>query len=232
MYRIPLFVWAIYSTAILQVLATPVLAITLLLLAAEKAFGVGIFNPDLGEIRYCSNIFSGSIRILPCTSWFYRRWIISEVIYSIFAKTIFGYTAIAYSSLGIAGVHFLYGESYVCLWSNQKWREFYFHLSRCWLEFRRRLKCSTGWRRFIVARSAFNHRCLCVGIFVSFCHRRCDRNYACCLGGWRTFPRHVLRGRPFPLRDGGWNLDGLDGGDYYWFPKMFGKMYSESGGST
>jgi cytochrome c oxidase subunit 1 len=48
MFRIPLFVWALYSTAILQVIATPVLGITLLLLAAERLLGVGIFDPTLG----------------------------------------------------------------------------------------------------------------------------------------------------------------------------------------
>src|SRR6185312_4162412 len=48
MSRIPLFVWGIYSTAIIQVLATPILGITLLLLAAERVFGIGIFDPTLG----------------------------------------------------------------------------------------------------------------------------------------------------------------------------------------
>jgi cytochrome c oxidase subunit 1 len=48
MTRIPLFVWATYATAIIQVLATPVLGITLLLLIAEKTLGVGIFDPALG----------------------------------------------------------------------------------------------------------------------------------------------------------------------------------------
>src|SRR5690606_18160091 len=47
-FRMPLFVWGLYSTAIIQVLATPVLAITLLLLAAERILGVGIFDPKLG----------------------------------------------------------------------------------------------------------------------------------------------------------------------------------------
>ncbi|MCB1155949.1 MAG: cbb3-type cytochrome c oxidase subunit I, partial [Leptospiraceae bacterium] len=48
MMRIPLFVWALYSTAIIQMLATPVLGITLLLLIAERVLGVGIFDPKLG----------------------------------------------------------------------------------------------------------------------------------------------------------------------------------------
>lgn len=48
MDRIPLMIWALYSTSIIQILATPILAITLLLIGAEKTLGVGIFDPDLG----------------------------------------------------------------------------------------------------------------------------------------------------------------------------------------
>ena len=47
-FRLPLFVWAMYATSIILVLATPVLAMTLLLIAIERFFGVGIFDPALG----------------------------------------------------------------------------------------------------------------------------------------------------------------------------------------
>ena len=47
-FRLPLFVWSIYATSVILVLATPVLAITLLLLAVERLFQVGIFDPALG----------------------------------------------------------------------------------------------------------------------------------------------------------------------------------------
>src|SRR5665213_2338431 len=46
--RLPLFIWALYATSIIQILATPVLAITLLLLTAERTLGIGIFDPKLG----------------------------------------------------------------------------------------------------------------------------------------------------------------------------------------
>ncbi|MEC8306053.1 MAG: cbb3-type cytochrome c oxidase subunit I, partial [Planctomycetota bacterium] len=47
-FKLPLFLWALYATAIIQVLATPVLGITMLLLAAERIMGIGIFDPALG----------------------------------------------------------------------------------------------------------------------------------------------------------------------------------------
>ncbi|MBN8539013.1 MAG: cytochrome c oxidase subunit I [Deltaproteobacteria bacterium] len=107
MNRIPLFVWALYSTAIIQVLATPVLAITVLLLAAENIFGIGFFDPALG----------GDPVLFQHFFWFYSHpavyimilpafGVISELITTFARKTIFGYTAIAYSSLAIAAVSF------------------------------------------------------------------------------------------------------------------------------
>ena len=47
-FRMPLFVWSLYATSIIQVLATPVLAITLVLLMLEKVWGIGIFDPAIG----------------------------------------------------------------------------------------------------------------------------------------------------------------------------------------
>jgi cytochrome c oxidase subunit 1 len=107
MNRIPLFVWALYSTAILQVLATPVLAITLALLAMENIFHIGFFDPALG----------GDPVLFQHFFWFYSHpavyimilpafGIVSELIATFSRKTIFGYTAIAYSSLAIAAVSF------------------------------------------------------------------------------------------------------------------------------
>ncbi len=107
MKRMPLFVWGLYSTAIIQILATPVLGITLLLLIAEKTMGVGIFDPSLGgdPVLYQHFFWFYShpavyIMILPAMG------IISELITTYSKKTIFGYTAIAYSSLAIAAVSF------------------------------------------------------------------------------------------------------------------------------
>jgi cytochrome c oxidase subunit 1 len=107
MNRMPLFVWALYSTSILQVLATPVLGITLMLLVAERTLGIGIFDAKLGGDPVLFQHFfwfyshpAVYIMILPAMG------IISEVITTFSRKTIFGYTAIAYSSLGIAAVSF------------------------------------------------------------------------------------------------------------------------------
>jgi cytochrome c oxidase subunit 1 len=107
-FRMPLFLWALYSTSIIQVLATPVLGITLLLLIAERALGVGIFDPALGgdPVLYQHFFWFYShpavyIMILPAMG------IISEVIAVFSRKHIFGYKFIAFSSIAIALFGFL-----------------------------------------------------------------------------------------------------------------------------
>jgi cytochrome c oxidase subunit 1 len=107
-FDMPLFCWAIYGTALIQILATPVLAITLLLLASEKIFQVGVFNPALG----------GDPVLFQHFFWFYSHpavyimilpgmGIISETITAFSRKHIFGYRFVAFSSLAIAVLGFL-----------------------------------------------------------------------------------------------------------------------------
>ena len=107
-FKMPLFLWAIYATAIIQVLATPVLAITVLLLGAERIFGLGIFDPALkGDPVLFQHFFwfyshpAVYIMILPAMG------IISELISVHARKTIFGYSFIAYSSIAIALLSFI-----------------------------------------------------------------------------------------------------------------------------
>ncbi len=107
-FRMPLMLWALYATAIIQVLATPVLAITVLLLVAERVLGIGIFDPALGGDPVLFQHFfwfyshpAVYIMILPAMG------VISELISTHSRKTIFGYRAIAYSSIAIAIFSFL-----------------------------------------------------------------------------------------------------------------------------
>jgi cytochrome c oxidase subunit 1 len=107
-FRMPLFLWAIYGTAIIQILATPVLGITLLLLIAERTLHVGIFDPGMGgdPVLYQHFFWFYShpavyIMILPAMG------VLSELISVHSRKHIFGYKFIALSSLAIAFIGFL-----------------------------------------------------------------------------------------------------------------------------
>ena len=106
--RLPLFVWGLYATSLIQVLATPVIAITLLMLICERAFGIGIFDPALG----------GDPVLFQHFFWFYSHpvvyvmilpgfGVISEMVTVHSRKGIFGYMAIAVSSVSIAFIGFL-----------------------------------------------------------------------------------------------------------------------------
>ena len=67
--RLPLFIWANYATSLIMILGTPVVAITIVLVAVERLFHLGIFDPRLGgDPRSCSSTCSGSTRTPPSTS--------------------------------------------------------------------------------------------------------------------------------------------------------------------
>jgi cytochrome c oxidase subunit 1 len=107
-FRMPLFVWSLYATGWVQLLATPIIAITLLMIIVERAFGVGFFDPAKGGdpilFEHLFWIYSHPavyIMILP------GMGVISEIIPVFARRTIFGYTAIAFSSLAIALVGYL-----------------------------------------------------------------------------------------------------------------------------
>jgi cytochrome c oxidase subunit 1 len=103
--RMPLFPWSLYATAWVQVLATPILGITLLLVMLERVFHLGIFDPTIGgdPILYQHLFWTYShpavyIMILPAMG------AISEIIPTFAHRTIFGYKAIVLSSMAIAGL--------------------------------------------------------------------------------------------------------------------------------
>lgn len=120
-FRMPLFIWSLYATAWIQVLATPVVGITLLLIIVERTLHIGIFDPALGGdpilFQHMFWIYSHPavyLMVLP------GMGVVSEIIPTFARRTIFGYKAIAYSSVGIALVgtlvwgHHMYvsGQSY------------------------------------------------------------------------------------------------------------------------
>jgi cytochrome c oxidase subunit 1 len=104
-FRMPLFAFGTYATAWIQLLATPIIGITLLMIFAERILGVGLFDPSLGgdPILYQHMFWIYShpavyVMILPAMG------VISEIIPTFSQRRIFGYKAIAYSSLAIAFV--------------------------------------------------------------------------------------------------------------------------------
>ena len=107
-FRMPLFVWGLYATAWIQVLATPIIGITLFLVFLERVVGIGVFDPALGgdPILYQHMFWIYShpavyIMILPAMG------VVSEIMPTFSKKDIFGYKQIALSSLAIALIGYL-----------------------------------------------------------------------------------------------------------------------------
>ena len=107
-FRLPLFVWSHYATALIMMLGTPVIAITILLLALERGLGLGIFDPARG----------GDPVLFQHLFWFYSHpavyimilpamGVMSELVAAFSRKNVFGYSFVAFSSLGIAVLGFV-----------------------------------------------------------------------------------------------------------------------------
>ena len=107
-FRLPLFIWSMYATSIIFVLATPVLAMTLFLIAIERFFGVGVFDPALG----------GDPLLFQHLFWFYSHpavyvmilpamGVASEIITCFSRKSVFAYRSMAFAVLAIAIIGFL-----------------------------------------------------------------------------------------------------------------------------
>jgi cytochrome c oxidase subunit I len=106
-FRLPLFVWSHYATSMIFVLGTPVIAITILMVAAERVLHLGIFDPALG----------GDPVLFQHLFWFYSHpavyimilpamGVISEIVQAFARKNIFGYSFVAFSSIAIAVIGF------------------------------------------------------------------------------------------------------------------------------
>src|SRR5919198_4976550 len=107
-FRLPLFIWSLYATSVVIILGTPVLAITLALIAVERVFHVGIFDPALG----------GDPLLYQHFFWFYSHpavyimilpgmGVVSELVTAFSRKNIFGYRFVAFASIAIAVLGFL-----------------------------------------------------------------------------------------------------------------------------
>lgn len=107
-FRLPIFVWTMYATALVMVLATPVLAASLILIVLERVFGIGVFDPGLG----------GDPLLFQHLFWFYSHpavyimilpgmGVVSEILPCFSRRPLFGYTAVALSSMAIAIFGFL-----------------------------------------------------------------------------------------------------------------------------
>ncbi|MFK8137913.1 MAG: cytochrome c oxidase subunit I [Bdellovibrionales bacterium] len=230
MTKMPLFVWGLYSTSILQVLATPVLGITLLLLVAERTLGVGIFDPALGGDPVLFQHFfwfyshpAVYIMILPAMG------IISEIITTYSRKTIFGYTAIAYSSLAIAAVSFFVWGHHMYVSGQSEVAGIVFSLLTMLVGVPTAIKTFNWVATMYKGSIRMDAPMLwAIGFIFVFTIGGVTGIMLATAGMDVHFHDTYFVVAHFHYVMVGGSLMALMGGFFHWFPKMFGKMHSDA----
>ncbi len=228
--RLPLFVWALYATSIIQVLATPVLAITLLLLILERTLGIGVFDPKLGGDPVLFQHFfwfyshpAVYIMILPAMG------VISELVPVFSRKPIFGYKAIAGATFGIALVSFIVWGHHLFVSGQSEFANFVFSLITMFVAIPTGVKVFSWLGTMYKGSLRFDTPMLYVFGFL----------FVFTIGGLTgvflavvsidvhlTDTYFVIAHFHYVMVGG--TIMAFLGGIHYWFPKFSGKMYHES----
>ncbi|MDX1564307.1 MAG: cbb3-type cytochrome c oxidase subunit I [Phycisphaeraceae bacterium] len=228
-FQIPLFAWSLYATGIMQILATPVLAITLLLLICERTLGVGIFDPALGGDPVLFQHFfwfyshpAVYIMILPAMG------VISEVISTYSHKEIFGYKFIAFSSVAIALLSFFVWGHHMFVSGQSELMGIIFSLITFTIAIPTAIKVfnwlATMYKGAIDLKTPMLYGMSFIWVFT----RGGLTGLQCA-----TLATDVLLHDTYFIvahfHDGmvGGTVFGFLAGLHHWWPKMFGKMYSE-----
>ena len=212
--RMPLFVWAIYATSIIQVLATPVIGLTVVLVGIETVCGFGFFDPTRG----------GDPVLFQHMFWFYSHpavyimvlpsmGVISEVVAAFSRKNVFGYKMIAYSSLGIAFVGFFAWGHHMFVSGQSTFDNGAFAIISMLVGVFTAIKVF-NWVGTHVPRRHRGDGAAHLHLRLPVLHgvRRHDRHRGRHRLAGRALARHLLRRRPLPLHHGRRRHHGLPGG--------------------
>ena len=228
-FKMPLMVWGLYATAVIQVLATPVLGITLALLIVERVLGIGIFDPAMG----------GDPVLYQHFFWFYSHpavyimilpgmGIISELISTFSHRKIFGYKAIAYSSLGIALVSFLVWGHHMFTSGQSELAAMLFSFITFFVGIPSGIKIFNWLTTMYKGQISFKTPMLyAISFLVLFTVGGLTGIFLGALSvNVHLHDTYFVVAHFHYVMMGG-TVMALLGGIHYWWPKMFGKMYSE-----
>ncbi len=229
-FRMPLFIWSMYATSLIQVLGTPVIAITLLLVTVEKVFRVGVFDPKLG----------GDPVLFQHLFWFYSHpavyimilpgmAVVSEILACFSRRPIYGYKFVAFSSLAIAILGFLVWGHHLFLSSQSPYAGMVFSVISFLVAVPSAVKVfnwtATLYKGSIRLMTPMIYALVFIGLFV--------------IGGLTGLPLASL-GTDVHLHDTyyviahfhyimvGGAIAAYLGGLHFWWPKITGRMYNET----
>jgi cytochrome c oxidase subunit 1 len=228
-FRLPLFIWSMYATSIIIMLGTPVIAITVLLVAIERAWGVGIFDPDLG----------GDPVLFQHLFWFYSHpavyimvlpgmGVVSELVTTFARKTIFGYHFVAFASVAIAVLGFLVWGHHMFVTSQSPYAAMIFSLLSFLVAIPSAIKVfnwtATLWRGSISWQTPMLYAIGFIGLFTI--GGLTGLMLACIAIDVHVHDTYFIVAHFHYIMVGGTIMAYL-GGLHYWWPKMTGRMYPE-----
>jgi cytochrome c oxidase subunit 1 len=231
-FKMPLFVWGIYATATIQVLATPVLAITLVLLLLERGVGIGIFDPALG----------GDPVLFQHFFWFYSHpavyimilpgmAIISELVTVHSRKHIFGYKPIAYSSVAIAAISFIVWGHHMFVSGQSDLSSTIFSFLTFAVAVPTAIKVLSWTATLYKGSIQFNAPMLyCLNFLFLFSIGGLTGLFLGTLSVDVHLHDTYFVVAHFHYVMMGGTVTAMIGGFYHWWPKMFGRMYNERAG--
>jgi len=229
-FRLPLFIWANYSAAIIMVLGTPVVAITIILVALERLFNFGFFDPTKG----------GDPILFQHLFWFYSHpavyvmllpsmGIISEIIACFSRKRVFGYTAVAFSSVSIAVFGFFVWEHHMFIMGVSSYSALIFSLLTMLVAVPSAIK-TFNWSATLVKGSiTFNAPMIYAFCFLGlFVVGGCTGIFLGNMGTDIHLTETYFVVAHFHFVMVGAVVMGYLGGLHFWWPKMTGRMYPEA----
>lgn len=228
--RLPLFVWTLYATAILQVVATPVIGITLLLLFLENLFGVGVFDPAKG----------GDPVLFQHFFWFYSHpvvyimilpamGVVSEIVPVFSRRPIFGYKSIVYASIGIALISFLVWGHHMFVAGMSYSARVAFSFLTFFVAVPTAVKVFNWLGTMYKGAISWDAPMLYAMAFVFlFMIAGTTGIHLAALGTDAHYHDTYFVVAHFHYTIQGGAVIGLYAGLHYWFPKMFGRMYNAS----
>ncbi len=228
-WRLPMFVWTLYATSFIFLLAVPVLAMALTLEAIERVFGIGIFDPALG----------GDPLLFQHLFWFYSHpavyimilpgmGIVSEVIPCFARKNLYGYSAVALSSFGIAALAFLVWAHHMFVAGISMYAAMIFSILSYFVAVPSAIKVFNWTATLYKGSVSFQAPMLyCLGFVCLFTSGGMTGLFLACLGmDMHVHDTYFVIGHFHFIMVGGMVLAYM-AGLHYWWPKITGRLYSE-----